>query len=159
MTGIKECILYRDFEQGEILEKMTELIQDVDHPKVLYGKAGTYFSCIHELVEMAGSYGFSGNLWHNYLTFLLVNNENAFSTACEIVGPVEGSINELAKHDFAIFKELFDFDLKKCETNIRLRNEKACIFPISARTGEGISELAEKITEHVRERLAEGEEK
>lgn len=86
MTGIKECILYRDFEQGEILEKMTELIEDVDHPKVLYGKAGTYFSCIHELVEMAGSYGFSGNLWHNYLTFLLVNNENAFSTACEIVG-------------------------------------------------------------------------
>ena len=53
----------------------------------------------------------------------------------------------------------FDFDLKKCEANIRLRNEKACIFPISARTGEGISELAEKITEHVRERLAEGEEK
>ena len=115
MTGIKECILYRDFEQGEILEKMTELIEDVNHPKVLYGKAGTYFSCIHELVEMAGSYGFSGNLWHNYLTFLLVNNENAFSTACEIVGPVEGSINELAKHDFAIFKELFDFDLKKLE--------------------------------------------
>ena len=60
MTGIKECILYRDFEQGEILEKMTELIEDVDHPKVLYGKAGTYFSCIHELVEMAGSYGFTG---------------------------------------------------------------------------------------------------
>ena len=53
----------------------------------------------------------------------------------------------------------FDFDLKKCEANIRLRNEKVRIFPISARTGEGISELAEKITEHVRERLAEGEEK
>ena len=115
MTGIKECILYRDFEQGEILEKMTELMEDVDHPKVLYGKAGTYFACIHELVEMAGSYGFSGNLWHNYLTFLLVNNENAFSTACEIVGPVEGSVNELAKHDFSIFKELFDFDLKRLE--------------------------------------------
>lgn len=115
MTGIKECILYRDFEQGEILEKMTELMEDVDHPKVLSGKAGTYFACIHELVEMAGSYGFSGNLWHNYLTFLLVNNENAFSTACEIVGPVEGSVNELAKHDFSIFKELFDFDLKRLE--------------------------------------------
>ena len=53
----------------------------------------------------------------------------------------------------------FDFDLKKCEANIRLRNEKACIFPISARTGEGISELGEAVAEHVKERLAEGEEK
>lgn len=116
MTGIRECILYRDFEQGELLEQMTELMEDVNHPKVLYGKSGTYFSCIHQLVEMAGSYGFSGNLWHNYLTFLLVNKENAFSMACEIVGPVEGSINAFARHDFAIFKELFDFDLKSFET-------------------------------------------
>ena len=53
----------------------------------------------------------------------------------------------------------FDFDLKKCEANIRLRNEKARIFPISARTGEGISELAETVAEHVKKRLAEGKEK
>ncbi len=56
-------------------------------------------------------YGFSGNLWHNYLTQLLVNHENAFSTASEIRGAVEGSINHLAMHDFEIFKELYDFDL------------------------------------------------
>ena len=35
--------------------------------------------------EMAGLYGFSGNLWHCYLTFLLVNKENAFSTASVIL--------------------------------------------------------------------------
>lgn len=109
------CILYRNFEQGEILEAMTELMEDITHPKVLSGREDQYFDCIHRMVEMAGSYGFSGNLWHNYLTFLLVNNENAFSTACEIVGPVEGSINALAAHDFAIFKELFDFDFSRFE--------------------------------------------
>ena len=47
-----------------------------------------------------------GNLWHTYLTFLLVNDENAYSTSCEIVGEIEGSINEIALHDFGIFKEL-----------------------------------------------------
>ena len=41
---------------------------------------------------------------HCYLTFLLVNNENAFSTACEIRGAVNGSINELALNDFGVFK-------------------------------------------------------
>lgn len=115
MKKTDRCILYRNFEQGEILEAMTELMEDITHPKVLSGREDQYFDCIHRMVEMAGSYGFSGNLWHNYLTFLLVNNENAFSTACEIVGPVEGSINALAAHDFAIFKELFDFDFSRFE--------------------------------------------
>ena len=115
MTGIRECILYRDFEQGELLEKMTMLMEDISHPKVLYGKDGEYFACIHQLVEMAGTYGFAGNLWHDYLTYLLVNHENAFSTACEIVGPVEGTINAFAMHEFEIFKQLYDFDLKDLE--------------------------------------------
>ena len=115
MKMTDRCILYRDFEQGEILEAMTELMEDITHPKVLSGKGGQYFFCVHQMVEMAGAYGFSGNLWHNYLTFLLVNKENAFSTACEIVGPVEGSINALAVHDFSIFKELFDFDFSRFE--------------------------------------------
>ena len=77
----------------------------------LKSKEGQFFECVNGLVEMAGLYGFSGNLWHCYLTFLLVNKENAFSTASEIRGAVKGSINELVLNDFEIFKELYDFDL------------------------------------------------
>ena len=32
--------------------------------------------------------------------------------SCEIVGPVEGSINQIAMHDFKVFKELFDYDFE-----------------------------------------------
>lgn len=113
MSGLETCVLYRDFEHGQVLEQMSRLMHsstagdmDVQEQKSLF------FASIHGLVELAGSYGFAGNLWHNYLTFLLVNHENAFSMACEIVGPVEGSINEMAKNDFEIFKELYDYDLE-----------------------------------------------
>lgn len=154
MTGIRECILYRDFEQGELLEKMTMLMEDISHPKVLYGKDGEYFACIHQLVEMAGIYGFAGNLWHDYLTYLLVNHENAFSTACEIVGPVEGTINAFAMHDFEIFKQLYDFDLKELEkiypsvdssliTNYQNINEGSKFF--NKRIRDRICTLAEKL--------------
>lgn len=154
MTGIRECILYRDFEQGELLEKMTMLMEDISHPKVLYGKGGEYFACIHQLVEMAGTYGFAGNLWHDYLTYLLVNHENAFSTACEIVGPVEGTINAFAMHDFEIFKQLYDFDLKELEkiypsvdssliTNYQNINEGSKFF--NKRIRDRICTLAEKL--------------
>ena len=154
MTGRRECILYRDFEQGELLEKMTMLMEDISHPKVLYGKDGEYFACIHQLVEMAGTYGFAGNLWHDYLTYLLVNHENAFSTACEIVGPVEGTINAFAMHDFEIFKQLYDFDLKELEkiypsvdssliTDYQNINEGSKVF--NKRIRDRICTLAQKL--------------
>ncbi|MBS7291244.1 MAG: hypothetical protein KIG58_02820, partial [Bacteroidales bacterium] len=44
----------------------------------------------------------------------------------------------------------FDFDLEKCGEYVRMRNPKARIFPISAKTGEGIDELAEWLFEEVR---------
>ncbi|MBO4375568.1 MAG: hydrogenase nickel incorporation protein HypB [Lachnospiraceae bacterium] len=34
----------------------------------------------------------------------------------------------------------FDFDMERCRQNILMRNPKAQIFPVSAKTGEGISE-------------------
>lgn len=114
MARIEECILYRDFEHGEILKQITFLMDryELAGEKELEEGKDIFYKSVGGLVEMAGMYGFSGNLWHNYLTFLLVNHENAFSTACEIRGAVEGSINQLALHDFRIFKELYDFDLQ-----------------------------------------------
>ena len=130
------------------------LMEDISHPKVLYGKDGEYFACIHQLVEMAGTYGFAGNLWHDYLTYLLVNHENAFSTACEIVGPVEGTINAFAMHDFEIFKQLYDFDLKELEkiypsvdssliTDYQNINEGSKVF--NKRIRDRICTLAQKL--------------
>ena len=37
----------------------------------------------------------------------------------------------------------FDFDLERCKKNILMRNPKATIIPISAKTGEGIDLFAD----------------
>ena len=112
MTRVKECVLYRGFEHGDILDKMTALMDASEKSAVNASEMEEeFYECVNGLIEIAGSYGFTGNLWHDYLTLLLVNHENAFSTASEIRGAIEGSINQLALHDFAIFKELYDFDL------------------------------------------------
>ncbi|MCD7868765.1 MAG: ATP-binding protein [Clostridiales bacterium] len=117
MRSIHSCILYRNFEQGEILETMAELMELCEqHSSAPEEKRDDFFGCCSGLVELAASYGFSGNLWHNYLTYLLVNHENAFSRASEIRGAIEGSINEIAKEDFRIFKELYDYDLKTLDS-------------------------------------------
>ena len=105
-------MLYRGFEHGDILDKMTALMDSSERSAVNASEMEEeFYECVNGLIEIAGSYGFTGNLWHDYLTLLLVNHENAFSMASEIRGAIEGSINQLALHDFAIFKELYDFDL------------------------------------------------
>ena len=37
----------------------------------------------------------------------------------------------------------FDFDLEKCRENVRMRNPRAEVIPISAKTGEGVELLAQ----------------
>ena len=44
----------------------------------------------------------------------------------------------------------FDFDFEKCTEYIRMRNPQAKIFPISAKTGEGIEAVADWLKEEVK---------
>lgn len=43
----------------------------------------------------------------------------------------------------------FDFDFEKCTEYIHMRNPKAKIFPVSAKTGEGIAAVAQWLQEEV----------
>lgn len=113
----EELLLYRHMEHGDILFEMSSLMQDYKDPTwEMERLRSTFYECVNGLLEMAASHGFEGNLWHNYLTFLLANDCNAYSTACEIVGTIEGSINVAALHDFEIFRELFDYDFSDMES-------------------------------------------
>ena len=44
----------------------------------------------------------------------------------------------------------FDFDLDRCRANVRLRNPKARVIPICAKTGEGVEAFADWLLEEVR---------
>lgn len=106
-----ELMLYKHMEHEDVLMDMTFLMNNCQNE--YYNKEdlrALLFECVNQILELAGSHGFEGNLWHNYLTFLLANDENAYSTECEVVGEIEGSINKVALHDFAIFRELFAYD-------------------------------------------------
>lgn len=104
----EELIVYKELEDGQIMKDMVWLME---HYRSGDGRAKPlFYECMHGLLERAATNGFHGNLWHCYLADLLVNNENSYSLACEIRGEVEGSINQLALHDIAIFKEFFAYD-------------------------------------------------
>ena len=116
---MNELILYKDMEDGELLQDMTFLMENYNNE--YYNEddmKSLLYSTIGDLTELSVSHGFEGNLWHTYLTYLMVSHENAYSTSCEIVGEIEGSLNEIALHDFAIFKEMFDYDFEELEKSL-----------------------------------------
>ena len=107
----QELIVYKKMEDGKLLHDMVFLMgyyRDESYNK--QNMAALFYDCIYRLIDLAGTHGFHGNLWHCYLTNLLVNNENSYSKACEIRGEVEGTINQAVLHDIIIFKEFYDFD-------------------------------------------------
>ena len=78
-------------------------------------KKADAFGCAGQLVELAVEYGFEGNLWHCFLALCLADNENAYTTTCEIRGNAGGTLDMLARNDYRIFKALFDFNIETLE--------------------------------------------
>ena len=79
MSNAANMILYRDLEQGHIFENMTWIMEHYESE--YYNREDVRALCyesFHDLIELSASHGFEGNLWHNYLTYLMVNNENAY---------------------------------------------------------------------------------
>ena len=67
-----ELILYKDMEDGELLQDMTFLMENYNNE--YYNEddmKSLLYSTIGDLTELSVSHGFEGNLWHTYLTFLL----------------------------------------------------------------------------------------
>ena len=118
---VKELILYKNMEEDRILKDISFLADHCDDLRREEEKLrGMLFGCAGRLLETAVSHGFEGDLWHVYLTYLLASHENPYSTSCEIVGKTEGSINDVALHDFAIFKEMFEYDVEELGRRDRL---------------------------------------
>ena len=76
------------------------------------------YDAIRRLLEIATSYGFDRNLWQDYLTFLLLTNENPFSLTAEKKGIGDGSVRHFAHQDMEIFCRLFVYDFSSVEERL-----------------------------------------
>lgn len=114
---ISELLLYGDLGEDSILSCLGSIFRrwengdeyGVDLRRDIYAQ-------IKRLLDLSTQYGFDGNLWQCYLTYVLLTNENSFSLTCEGTGASErGSVNALAKRDFKVFRRLFHFDFGPIE--------------------------------------------
>ena len=113
---VSRLLIYGDMPKDTILMDLADIVRRMDDGSQKKEELLTRaFTQLKHLLQVATDYGFDKNLWHNYLTFLLITSENPFSITCEKVGANEGSVNYFAKGDFRVFKELFDYDFGRLE--------------------------------------------
>ena len=100
------ALIWRDLERG-----------DFDRERL----AHRLNAQVKRLLDLSTEYGFDGNLWQNYLTFLMVSTVHSFGLACERTGAADGPINEIARQDFKVFLRLFHFDFSPLEEALGIK--------------------------------------
>ncbi len=118
---VAKLLIYGDLPEDSILIQLAGVYKDFHGER--YDKEDLITRCykqVKRLLVMGTAYAFDRNLWHNYLTYLLIMDENPFSLTCEKVGSKDGSVNHFALNDFKAFKELFDFDFSELESVLEI---------------------------------------
>ncbi len=113
---IAKFILYGDNEEDCLLVQFGELFRALEEGSATRADLTCRaYTQVKRLLTLATDYGFDKNLWHNYIAYFLIMNENPFSLTCEKVGANDGSVNHFALNDFAAAKAIFDYDFSKIE--------------------------------------------
>ncbi len=135
-----ELLLYKYFHRPDIFEDLSWVINN--YQSKAFSKEtikSRLYEGLHKLVEFSVDHGFSGNLFHCYLTYILITNENAFSRSCEVSDTPSGTIKELVLNDFNILKKLYDFDLSLIDEVLQTQSLNIIKTYISSDTEKNIN--------------------
>ncbi len=114
-----KLIIYRTIGDDSILFKLADICRRFNENQYQKEQLITeILDQVTRLLDVATRYGFNHNLWHNYLAYLLAMTETPFTLVSEKVGANEGSVNAFARNDFAIFRQLFDYDFGPMEQTL-----------------------------------------
>ncbi|SDA74003.1 hypothetical protein SAMN02910275_02507 [Butyrivibrio sp. INlla18] len=116
---VSKLLIYGDRPKDTILMQLAEVFEDLHSGN--YNKEDLIsrtYKQVKRLLVLGTDNAFDNNLWHNYLAYLLVMDENPFSLCCEKVGSKDGSVNHFALNDFHEFRSLFDYDFAEIEEKL-----------------------------------------
>ena len=152
---ISKLLMYGSLPEDSILVQMGNICRDAREEKVPKDElVARSFRVAKKICIVATDYGFDENLWHNYLTFQLITDENPFSLTCEKVGASEGSVNVFARNDFRAFMELFHYDFTWLENYLgiscfsQILHYKAIVKPelmYNKNVSEKVRELSRRL--------------
>ena len=73
---VSKLLIYGDMDEESILMQLSDIFRCMDEGSQTKDVLRTrVFKQVKRILEVATDYAFDKNLWHNYLTYLLITNE------------------------------------------------------------------------------------
>ena len=113
---LPKLIMFRELGEDSILRNLADIIREQESEG--YDKlelTERIYREIRRILSLGTDYGFDKNLWHDYISYVLVTNENPFSLTLERLGAGEGSVNSIVLGDMKVFNKLFNYDFSQLE--------------------------------------------
>ncbi len=133
-------VLYRNILKDELINKVRSLIWLGSRVEVKMEELETlYYDVLNELIEASEDKNYDGDIWKNYLLWLIATDKNIFSKTSEHkkVDFIDEDVYGAASHDLKILKDFFDFELKFISDIISQNNET---FPAEFKVSSYINE-------------------
>lgn len=152
---IKKLVIYRNDESMEILNEMGHIFRAFSTEEYDGGELeGRILDQINRLLELATDYGFDGNLWCNYIAYILAVSENPFTISCEKQGALEGTVNTLVKKDLEQFREILHYDFSVIEKKLdmdyfRLITNYQSVVKPERRFNKSVSDRIQELSEQL----------
>ncbi len=93
---ISRLLMYGDLTEDSILYQLGDAFEKLESKAYNKRQLTKDINAISKrLLMLATDYGFDDNLWHNYIAFYIITNENPFSLVTEKTDVKPGSVNHL----------------------------------------------------------------
>ena len=149
-SKICKLVLFRP-EKDSILYQLADALDASDRSPALLDRLTLQ---LRRMVELADELSLTGDLWHNYLTWFLLTDENPFTLSREYAPDRADLLSRLARQDLEIFRQLFQMDLSavtqklglSCFDDLYMDDQKG---DTSGRgvVGALVSDMAKKLVE------------
>lgn len=149
---IDSLIIYRKLEKNSILAAMGEIFRDFESDNYDKGDlVNRIYSQVNSLLDVATDFGFDGNLWQNYIAYILSSSENPFTITCEKSGSQNGTVNDFVKGDLMHFHKILNYDFSFIEKRLgidcftKLTNYHSLVKP-ERRFNKNVSDKVKRLS-------------
>lgn len=153
---IEGIIVYRDNIKDTILSEMGSIFRDYENCMEVSRSdiIGRIYEQINRLLDVATDYGFDGNLWQNYIAYILATSENPFTITCERSKAQDGTVNDFVKEDLMHFHNILNYDFTAIEKELaincfsRITHYKSLVKPerrFNKNVSNCVKELSSKL--------------
>ena len=162
-NDIKNLIMYRELGEDSILKNIAAVIEDFETGNAKDAELSErIFREIRRILSLGTDFGFDKNLWHDYVTYVLVTNENPFSLTAERLQLEDGSVSSFVLNDMKIFNRIFAYDFSALEKKLGIDcfttiSDYKAIHKRAQLFNKNVSSRIRKLSDAIAESIAKAE--